>query len=254
MNYILILMIISFLSAQARPTLEQLEIKYNGWKNLSHNYLPIYEIYLGPLRDNNIKFLEIGFERGCSAYMFEEYFSNAELHFIDINPDVTKNAQNLSNRSTLHIMNQTDEKKLLELISQVGEFDIVIDDGSHSTYDQQFTFKTLFPFIKSGGIYIIEDLHTSYWKGYGGAGSTGNPKSATNSTTEFLKNLVDNVNFVGAYTGTASRERALARVKNGRDQFGTYNFPNDFFETMNYYSKHIKSIHFYDSLCFIIKW
>jgi hypothetical protein len=254
MNYILIVMVISFLSAQARPTLEQLEIKYNGWKNKSHNYLPIYEIYFGPLRDNNIKFLEIGFDSGGSAYMFEEYFTNAELHFIDINPEVTKHAQNLSNRSKLHIMNQTDEKKLHELISLVGEFDVIIDDGSHSSFDQKFTFKTLFPFIKSGGIYIIEDLHTSYWLGYGGKGSTGNPKSSRNSTTEFLKKLIDNVNFVGAYTGTASRERAIARVKGLDKEYPNYNLSKDLFETMDYYSKHIKSVHFYDSMCFIFKW
>lgn len=254
MKYVLTLMIVSFFSMQARPTLEQLEVKYNGFKNLSHNYLPIYETYFSPLRDKNLKFLEIGFYMGNSAYMFEEYFANAELHFIDINPDFIKYAQNLSSRSTLHIMSQSDEKKLHELVNQVGEFDIVIDDGSHTMHDQQFTFKALFPFIKSGGIYIIEDLHTSYWRGHGGGGEIGDPKSSPYSTTEFLKALVDNVNYVGAYTGTASRERALVRVLVGHDQWGNYNFPKDFFETLNYYSKHIKSIHFYDSMCFIFKW
>ena len=38
-------------------------------------------------------------------------------------------------------------------------FDIIIDDGSHASYHQQLSFKTLFPTLKSGGIYSIEDLN-----------------------------------------------------------------------------------------------
>ena len=42
-----------------------------------------------------------------------------------------------------------------------GDFDIIIDDGSHKMNHQQISFDVLFPHLKSGGIYVIEDLHTS---------------------------------------------------------------------------------------------
>ena len=38
-------------------------------------------------------------------------------------------------------------------------FDVVLDDASHASHHQQITLATLFPFLKSGGMYIIEDLH-----------------------------------------------------------------------------------------------
>ena len=89
--------------------------------------------------------------------MWEEYFPNAQLHFIDNNPNLIQHSYKLSSRSKLHIMNQNDKAKLIELANQVGEFDIIIDDGSHYMDDQQCSFITLFPFVKSGGMYIIED-------------------------------------------------------------------------------------------------
>ena len=96
---------------------------------------------------------------------------------------------------------------------------------------------TLFPHIKSGGLYIIEDLHTSYWSSYGGSGSLGNPKTNQDSTICFLKALIDDVNFVGATTGKANKNSCPQHIKEG----------------LTYYQQHIKSMHFYDSLCIILK-
>ena len=57
---------------------------------------------------------------------------------------------------------QGDQGKL-EDIRQVLEacnsYDIIIDDASHASYHQQLAFVTLFPYVKPGGLYIIEDLH-----------------------------------------------------------------------------------------------
>ena len=51
--------------------------------------------------------------------------------------------------------------KLNELFKDI-KFDIIINDGSHITSHQQNSFGFLFPFLNSNGIYICEDLHTSY--------------------------------------------------------------------------------------------
>lgn len=46
-------------------------------------------------------------------------------------------------------------------------YDIIIDDGSHMVRHVIASFEALFPYLRRGGLYIIEDLHTSYWKRYG---------------------------------------------------------------------------------------
>ncbi len=110
---------------------------------------------------------------------------------------------------------------------------------------QQITsFKVLFPHLKSGGIYVIEDLHTSYWKLYGGSGShprqwgdIGNPITNKSTAITFLQNLVHNINFYGAKIGRANYENCPDKIKS----------------SLNFYQKTIESIHFYCSLCFIIK-
>jgi hypothetical protein len=54
--------------------------------------------------------------------------------------------------------------------------------------EQILTFNTLFPYVKSGGIYIVEDTTTSYWKEY---------KNYHISPTEYFKTLIDEVNLKG---------------------------------------------------------
>ena len=46
------------------------------------------------------------------------------------------------------------------------QFDIIVDDGSHVPWHQLFTFEIMFDtWLKPGGLYIIEDVETSYWDG-----------------------------------------------------------------------------------------
>lgn len=104
--------------------------------------------------------------------------------------------------------------------------------------EQQITsFKVLFPFVKEGGVYAIEDLHTSYWRTHGGHGTLENPKAKKGSTIFFLQQLIHDLNFIGAKTGCADKTKC----------------PEPVFNELNYYQQHIKSIHFYDSMCFIFK-
>ena len=51
-----------------------------------------------------------------------------------------------------------------ERIAGSGPFDIVIDDGSHVPEHQIATFKTLWPALRGGGLYAVEDIETSYWR------------------------------------------------------------------------------------------
>lgn len=223
----------------AEKDLSSLAIECQTDKIWAHNYIPTYEFYFKALRNQPIKLLEIGFLSGCSAKMWDRYFQNGTLHFIDIQPEsFEKYSGGLSSKCHFYIADQAKEADLIEFIKKSGgDFDIILDDGGHTMEQQITSFKTLFPFLKSGGMYIIEDLHTSYWTSFGGSGEVGSPKANDSSTIRFLQNLVDDVNFIGATTGYADRRKC----------------PENIMRTLTYYQQHIKSIHFYCSLCFIFK-
>ena len=44
-----------------------------------------------------------------------------------------------------------------------AELDVIIDDGSHDPEDMMLGFDIMFPLLKEGGLYILEDVETSYW-------------------------------------------------------------------------------------------
>lgn len=180
--------------------------KSSNW----HNYTEIYSYYFGNIKDKPLKFLEIGIYKGSGVKLWENYFKNAELHFIDITLD---RAEYFSNRSHYHLADQADPAQLLKVIDETGgEFDIIIDDGGHTMIQQITSFATLFPFLKSGGIYIVEDLHTSYWKTYGGGGTLEFPRAGPDTAIQFFKDLIDDVNFVGARTRSANHRFDLSPI------------------------------------------
>lgn len=199
-----------------------------------HNYTEVYSRYLAELKDKPLTFLEIGIYKGASVKFWESYFTQAQLHFIDI--DFSR-IQYHSTRSHYHCLDQSNMLGLKVFGTTIGGFDVVIDDGGH-TMDQQInSFKALFPFVRKGGLYIIEDLHTSYWKSFGGKGTFENPKAGPGTAVEFFKNLVEEVNFGGARTKCADFNKIPPEIR----------------KSLNEYQANIYSIHFYDSVCIIQK-
>jgi len=221
------------LSLNATSRLDMLGLKWGTDKNLTvHNYLRIYEKYFDSLKDKSINFLEIGFLAGGSARMWEEYFPQARLYFIDNHCDEITNGSCLCPRSSLHIVDQADSEALKKFADTCGMFDIIIDDGGHTMQQQIVSFITLFPYVKSGGLYCIEDLHTSYWPKFH-TFISGKPMT----TVQFLQRLIDDVNYIGHMTSMADQEKAPASLK----------------AQCNEFQLRIESIHFYTSLCVIHK-
>jgi hypothetical protein len=193
-----------------------------------HNYTEIYAKYFAPLKERPIKFLEIGIYQGSSVKLWESYFQQADLHFIDITLGA---AQYFSKRSHYHIANQENSSDLENFLRETGgNFDVILDDGGHTMNMQIVSFQVLFPHLKSGGMYIIEDLHTSYWPSFGGGAVRG-------TTISFLKDLIDDLNFVGNRTTRASHRNLTPSILN----------------SLSLYQREIESIHFYDSVAIIIK-
>ena len=127
--------------------------------SLSHNYTCYYEIFLEPIRNDHINLLEIGIDKGNSLRLWKEYFPNAEIHGIDI-IDCSEHADD---RIIIHVADQSKEDELFRFGQRFPQyFDIIIDDGSHQSGDMILSFEILFSYLKSGGIYVIEDLLCAY--------------------------------------------------------------------------------------------
>lgn len=170
-------------------TLDKIAIKYGTDKSsLIHNYCNKYEKHLPFNRLDHISILEIGVFRGSSLKMWGEYYENAKILGIDINPDCKQYA---SNKVSIEIGSQTDAAFIEKIAQEHGPFDLIIDDGSHMQSHIIFSFNCLFKHLKPSGIYIVEDASCSYWKKYeGGLNKIG-------TSVEYFKTLVDAVNFLG---------------------------------------------------------
>ncbi|KAF3362601.1 hypothetical protein PHSC3_000840 [Chlamydiales bacterium STE3] len=216
--------------------LDRLAVEANTDKSsLFHNYTKIYAKHFAKLKNEPIKFLEIGINKGCSVKMWDLYFPKGDLYFIDINP---QSIEYYSPTSKYFFLDQADLNQLHTFAQNVGkDFDIIIDDGGHRMEQQFNSFVSLFPLLKSGGLYIIEDLCTSYWTSYGGNGTQEEPKAGEGTMVQTLQTLVDYINFPSARTGCADIEKMPPVLR----------------AELNYFQENILSIQFYGSLCIIEK-
>ena len=191
--------------------------KYPSSKNIS-GFIQLYEKYFSSLRDSKINILEIGIENGDSLRIWREYFSKANICGVDIDKKDFK----IDNVDIQH-GDQSNNVFLLSLINIYKNFDIIIDDGSHQAKHIISSFNFLFPYLNDNGIYIIEDLQTSYFPRYGGSRINLNKKQ---SSMNFVKSLADSINY----------------EKNNRPFF-----------KKNKFDGLIKSIHFHQNIAFIYK-
>jgi hypothetical protein len=131
-----------------------------------HHYIPIYDRYFQPYVGKPVRFLEIGVSKGGSLQMWRDYFGEHAIIFgIDIDPACAKFD---GQAGKVRIGSQTDETFLSRVIAEMGGVDVILDDGSHMMKHIPVTLKALFPQLAQGGLYMIEDLHTSYWIRFGG--------------------------------------------------------------------------------------
>lgn len=141
-------------------------------------------MYLHPLRNDNIKLLEIGFggyykvdAGGESLRTWQEYFPNADITCLEIYPKKFE-----LDRVRVIQGSQDSIEDLVNLAQAYGPFDVIIDDGSHISSHIIKTFTTLFSLhLKNGGVYIVEDTSTA-WE----PGMTGNF-----SSIDFFKSNID---------------------------------------------------------------
>jgi len=188
------------------------------------HYFDAYDFHFGPLQGKPIRLLEIGILNGGSLWMWKRYFNKGIIIGIDYDERCSK--WDAADQAVyVYIGDQCDGDFLQTVNHLHGPFDIIIDDGSHKMHDQQYTLTALFSTMADGGIYVIEDLHTSFWPTWDGGGK--------DSTLNFLKSQVDMLQ------GWAMRSHEAQDLRK--------DFVPDELE------RNVSSMHFYDSICFIYK-
>lgn len=182
------------------------------------HYFDVYDRHFHRFRNKEIVILEIGVSQGGSLQMWKNYFGDkARIIGIDVDPRCKElEEENVQ----IFIGSQSDRNFLREVVSQIPKVDILIDDGGHKMEQQIVSFEELFDHIKDNGVYLSEDLHTSYWIKYGG----GYKRRGT--FIEYTKNIID---YLNAFH---SEQKSLK---------------------VNKYTKSIESLHYYDSIFVIEK-
>ncbi|MCA9817257.1 MAG: class I SAM-dependent methyltransferase [Candidatus Obscuribacterales bacterium] len=171
---------------ESNPLLELFEKNQGRLIDKWTHYFDIYHRHFARFRNKPVKVLEIGVFKGGSLAMWRKYFGpQAKIFGVDIDP-VCKDFE--EDGIKVIIGDQEDRTFLRKLVAQVGALDIVIDDGGHTMKQQINSFEELYPKVKPGGVYLAEDLHTSYWSEYGGG------LKEPDSFIEYSKNLVDQLN------------------------------------------------------------
>jgi hypothetical protein len=200
-----------------------------------HNYCVKYEKYLPFERYNKLNIMEIGVLDGNSLKTWKDFYYRSQILGIDINPDC---AQYQEDRISIEIGSQADDKFLSNIKSHYGPFDMILDDGSHMNEHVIYSFEHLWDSIKPGGVYVVEDVCTSYFPYYGGG------RYLEGSMMEYFKGITDEVNFFGEtlenfHNANARREDKLT------EQFESKGY--------NYIGTQIESINFLNGIIIITK-
>jgi len=210
----------------SRGNLNKLATIHGSDKWGAHWYTQHYNFHFAAIRKRKMKVFEIGvggydspYMGGNSLRMWKDYFPNSRIYSLDIYDKSPLNEP----RITIFKGSQDDEQILSKINQQHGPFDIIIDDGSHINHHVIKSFEVLFPLLKDGGIYAIEDTQTSYLESFGGDAVNLNNNS---TMMNFFMNMIHGINYI------------------------EYK-PKDY--QPSYYEEYINSIHFYHNLVIIHK-
>jgi len=182
------------------------------------HYFEIYDRHFSQFRNKPLSLIEFGVSHGGSLQMWKHYFGpQATIYGVDIDP----RCEHLGEENITIIMgDQEDRASLRGIKNSLPKFDIIIDDGGHSMTQQIYTFEEMYEHLNEGGIYLCEDMHTSYMHGYNGGCRT------PGTFVEYTKKLIDQLN-------------------------AWYSQQNDF--VVDEFTRNTFAMHYYDSILVIEK-
>lgn len=199
-----------------------------------HGYTKSYAQHLGPYRTEVRRLLELGLgdinslnREGESLYMWEAFFPYASIEGIDNDPKKLY-PENSDNRIYTYCRDQTDD------LSDLGMYDVIIDDASHIKENTLISFQNLFYQVNPGGFYIIEDVVApAFWPGWGGSGTC-----MKSPFLDFFFDLARHVN--------------LQKIHNFPDNVEDRDNYNFYYR--NYFTKEIEYIAFHQGMIIIKKY
>lgn len=179
--------------------LAELAVKYGSDKHGHHDYCDHYERHIGSLVDTPSTLFELGVggyefadKGGAGMKMFRDYLPKTKVVGIDIH---AKNGLDLpGSRMKFYRGSQDDKAFLHSVIMQEGRPMVVIDDASHINKLTIESFRILFPYLLPGGVYVIEDIESSFWpdNGFGGNADVWDTEAPT--TLNMIRSLIIPVN------------------------------------------------------------
>ena len=187
-----------------------------------HNYVVFYEALFSPLRNQKLRLLEIGVLEGHSLRLWEAYFPSAQIFGVDLE----SKAQYDTPRIKTLVADQGQRADLAKVIAATGgDLDIVLDDGGHTMEQQQISFGTLFAALKSGGLYILEDVHTSFPNIHPGYGVE---PDGENSTYSMIDRLVRTGRVRSKYLADAENDYLSENISHCTYFWRSNRFHSDF--------------------------
>jgi hypothetical protein len=217
-------------------TLSELYRDHNGkssdkWSSYLVEYNELFSTY----KSRPINLLEIGIQNGGSLEIWAKYFDQSKkIIGCDINPRCDLLTYDDPRISVL-VGDANSEEIEKRILGIADEFDIVIDDGSHTSSDIIKSFARYFKHVVVGGVYVVEDLHCSYWREFGGG--LYDPLSSLS----FFKRLVDVIH--SEHWGIAKSQIAILHTF--REKYGVIFDAKDL--------EQIHSLEFINSICVIRK-
>ena len=188
----------------------EIATQYDGGKVTTHQYHFAYEKYTRALRCTpGTSVAEIGLgclpgaTAGASVSVWLEHFPLAKVYLFEYDEKCAKAfletdpyhaGPALQERVRLYLGDQSLESDLAQF-QEGAPYDVIVDDGGHSMLQQIKSLCYLFPLLKPGGVYFLEDLLTSYFwfdgpwhddKGQGLQGTT---------TAQYISKLLDVLNY-----------------------------------------------------------
>ena len=156
--------------------LAELFNKYGSDKD-RNGYAQLYHTLFDNMRDKPVTMLEIGigtmipgahssmvgyslegYKPGGSLRAWRDFFVNGRIIGADVQPDTQFNDEPRIETALCNSTDPVEVSKFMETLVDT-KFDIIIDDGSHIDMNQFNTLRNFYPYLKDGGIYVIEDIY-----------------------------------------------------------------------------------------------
>jgi len=124
-----------------------------------HNYCNKYEFFLRNFQDRDFTLIELGVFRGGSLLMWRKFFPNARIIGVDKNEKCGE-LVTVDERTILLIR----DASMPDTLAELGTYQpsVIVDDASHIWSDQIRALFGLYESLTDGGIYILEDINTSF--------------------------------------------------------------------------------------------